>query len=125
MSDAKYETAVNYFNQASQYTMDQIRYTYDADKNMLIKLHKDAEHHQKETLESATGLAIAGVFAVSSTYEALEKDNWSQHGPDWSLGFMAIFGIGVAYHIANKRRAIKAVERNVSADKASKNNIVM
>ena len=125
MSTPEYDSAVNYFNNVGAHTIDQIRYTYDADENMLVQQHSEAIEQRNSAAGKAFWCAVAGVCAVDSTYEAMQKDNWSQYGPDWSLAFIALFGAGLAVHIRNRRNIIKAVDRNVGSDKSSANNIVM
>lgn len=125
MSERQFEDAVAYFNRAGQSGMDDIRYTYDSDKRILIQHHKSAISQSNEITGHILGSSIATVFAVSSTYDAIDSGNWSADGPDWSLGFLLLFGaLGIA-HKKRKDSIVKAVDRNVQADKQSQNTPIL
>lgn len=120
MSEASYDSAVNYFNKNSVCTMDQIRYTYDADQNALIECHDEATDHSEDAQQNGMIAAFAAVGTVGSAIKWAEKeDSTLSQAPYVGVVLCAIFAGLAAKNLWEKRKTIKAVERNVQADKDS------
>lgn len=120
MSKEEYNHAINYFNQNSACTMDQIRCTYDADQNALIMDHYKAKIQSNN---AQTFAILAGGIALIKANDAI---NWVQNedstiadAPIASVGLVSLFAIAAAKKAWDRRKTIKAVERNVQADQSS------
>lgn len=125
MPETKYNDAVYYFNQAGNSSADDIRYTYDSEKNILIRHHEDAERKSSSAGENAFWGVVSTAFAANSTYKAVDSGDWSADGPSWSIFFMAVFGISYLSARAARNRIVKAVDRNVQADQQNKSGPVL
>tara|TARA_R110002126_G_scaffold3263_1_gene18343 strand:- start:33639 stop:34013 length:375 start_codon:yes stop_codon:yes gene_type:complete len=112
-----YDSAIAYFNQNASCSMDDLHYTYDSEENVLIKHYKNAAKEEDEAKSSAAYLGIATLFAASSSYEAIQKDDWAAHGPDWSLAFMAVYACSALMHLSSHKSTVKTVKCNVETDR--------
>lgn len=120
-----YDSAIAYFNQKASCSIDDLHYTYDSEKNVLIQHYKNAEGEENEARSSAAFLGVATIFAASSSYEAIQKDDWATHGPDWSLVFMGFYAASAFAHLTRHKSSVKTVKRNVETDRQDQNTPIL
>jgi|GEM_PF-5787407 len=120
-----YDSAIAYFNQKTSCSIDDLHYTYDSEENVLIQHYKNAESEEESAQSSAAYLGIATLFAASSSYEAIQKDDWAAHGPDWSLVFMAYYAASAFAHLSRHKSSVKTVKRNVETDRQDQNTPIL
>lgn len=118
MSKTSFDDAVSFFNSRTNCTADDISYTYDNQKNILIKHHDEIQNNLAVggTL-CFIGTAISGTFMLNSfhnVYTAPDEASAKEAMPDISVGLSLVFGFLTYGAVRATKKIFKAVEREVA-----------
>lgn len=128
MSNEKYEEAIAYFNRAGESSSDSIAYTYDNQKNVLIKQHGEINSMATGGLIGVVGGAASVAFLASSAHDTFTAEDSAaaqEAFPDVSIGFTLFFGVLYMGAKRGIKKTVKAVDRDVREATANKTQPVL
>jgi hypothetical protein len=115
-TDTKYEAAVAKFNQLGTSTADNISYTYDNNKNVLIKHHENITEVGGPRAFMFGATAVSAVFTLNGVHNAWAAPDWEtskQEMPATNLGLTLVFGALMWMGSKKINKTIQAVDRDV------------
>jgi hypothetical protein len=115
-TNENYDAAVAQFNQRGTSTADNIAYTYDSNKNVLVSHHENL-HRMGRSFSSTFWLtAGSALVASNSAHNAWTAPDWEtakQEMPAVSLGLAIVFGTIALMNKRQINKIVKAVDRDV------------
>ncbi len=117
MSETSYDDAVTFFNGQTNCTADDISYTYDNQKNILIKHYNETQGDLAGGAICFIGAAISGTIMLNSfhnVYTAPDEAAAKEAMPDISVGLSLVFGFLTYGAVRATKKICKAVEREVA-----------